>query len=234
MLLLLACVIHDQTVDQTFEVSDSIDAILVSSDAGNVTVVAGNGPGVSLTTTSHWVGNDPACPEISVDRTGTTLQLRGSCPDLTIGCSVDWQLEVAPGITLEVESGAGDLVFRELSGTITAQTDAGDIMAESLSGKAILESAAGDINGLSLSASDFGATTAAGDISLTFTDSSTASIRAESSAGDIFIAVPSGAWNLDLWTAAGDVQTFNVEDVAEAGRSLKANSGAGDIQVTGG
>lgn len=232
MLFFLGCVLHETSSEQTFVVEDPVAAVLLDSEAGDITVTAGTGPGISLSTVSRWAGGEDACPNLQMDKVGDTVSLQSTCPPLSLGCSVDWTIEVAENATIELKTAAGDILISNLNGQVTATSNAGDITVEQLGGVVSLESSAGDISGLNLQSADFTANTSAGDISLTFAVAT--QIAAESGAGDIFVAVPEGAWNLDIWSGAGDVNLFNVEDQPGAERSLQANTGAGDIQVTGG
>ena len=114
-------------------------------------------------------------------------------------------------------------------------SDLGDLTLRDLAGEAQLATSSGSIDGDGLSSPTMDASTDSGDVRLVFAaDAATTDLLAFSGSGDVALTTPSGAWDLDVWTASGEVSLFGVEDDSAAGRHLTAHSTSGDIEVVGG
>ncbi|WP_189234587.1 DUF4097 family beta strand repeat-containing protein [Planomonospora parontospora] len=194
----------------SYDVTDEVLVLSVDAEAGDIVVNESGRSGISVTETLHW-SNDKPRTEHSVD--GGTLTLKYTCPSgfSLGGCSVDYKVEVPKGLRIRVETGAGDITLRSLTGEVEAGSGAGDIEAGGLAGKT------------------FTADTGAGDVEAEFT-AAPDRVDVETGAGDATVRLPKGPYRVDLGSGAGD-ETIQVEQDPSATRTVKVRSGAGDAKV---
>ncbi|MBG0815973.1 DUF4097 family beta strand repeat-containing protein [Planomonospora sp. ID82291] len=210
VLVLSACGIATQQTAVSYDVTDEVLVLSVDAQAGDIVVNESARSGIRVTETLHW-NNDKPKTEHSVD--GGTLTLKYDCPSGfgVVSCSVDYKVEIPKGLRVQIETGAGDITLRSLTGEVEAGSGAGDIEASGLAGKA------------------FVADTGAGDIEAGFT-AAPDRVDVETGAGDATVRLPKGPYRVDVSSGAGD-ETVKVDKDPSAARTVKVSSGAGDAKV---
>jgi hypothetical protein len=165
-------------------------------------------------------------------RVGDTLQLTNDCSHWD-DCAVDWRVVVPARLAVELETGAGDLRVAGLAASLRASTGAGDIALADMHAPALdVDSGAGDIRGQGLHCEQFRGETGLGDLDLDLA-ARPRSVWWSSGAGDVALALPGGAYDLDLETGLGDVTLAGVRRDADADAALRLHTGLGDIGIAG-
>jgi hypothetical protein len=235
-LLLSACiVVHEQSDEDSFETTDAISALVLQADAGNVTIDACDAEGATVTHALKWTGPDDARPQADAVVTGETLDVTSDCQDLNLFCEVTWTITLPASAALDVRLDAGNIAVTGIGGDANLELAAGDTDLAGLSGNVTLTSDAGNLHGTDLATPTFAATIDAGDATLGFTPAAPlVDLDVEGQSGDLSLSVPGGAWDLDVWTASGELAVFGVDDAPTAERHLTVHASAGDIDVVGG
>ncbi|MGW5242262.1 DUF4097 family beta strand repeat-containing protein [Monashia sp. NPDC004114] len=151
--------------------------------------------------------------------------------------SVDVEVDLPVGSTVDVKTGSGDVEATGLLGEVRAATGSGDLSFDEVA-SADVKSGSGDIALRSTSA-DANVRTGSGDITVGSAGGrldlvsgsgdielrrSDASVRGKTGSGDLRIGASSG--DLDLMTGTGDVVLSAVH-----GGQIKAKTGTGDVTV---
>jgi hypothetical protein len=175
-------------------------------------------------------------PGRSAERTGGGgLRLSSSCPGFFGGqCSVDYEIRVPAGTTVNVSASAGDVSAEDLKTTqpLELHTSAGDVSATGVSAPSIeLSSSSGDVQARRLSGDRIELDSSAGDVVASL-ETPAEQLLAHSSAGDVELLVPDAVYRVDATSSAGDADADNVRTDPESPRSITAHSSAGDVRVT--
>ncbi|GAA3151194.1 hypothetical protein GCM10010466_47890 [Planomonospora alba] len=194
----------------SYEVPDKVLVLSMDVEAGDVVVSESGRSGIKVTETLRWSDDKPET-EHRVE--GGTLTLEYRCPTGfgLVHCSVDYKVEVPKGVRVKVQSGAGDVTLRSLTGGVEAGTGAGDIDASGLAGK------------------EFVADSGAGDVEAGFA-AAPERVEVETGAGDATVRLPQGAYRVTAESGAGD-ETVKVQDDPSAPRTVRVSTGAGDAKV---
>ena len=138
------------------------------------------------------------------------------------------QIPTAVSTTLSIETRAADIAVRDIRGSVMAATAFGDLELANLTGAVQASTSSGNIEADNVQAG-FGKVvlrTEFGDVRLNVVRA--ASVRAESSSGDIVLArvEAGGAGGLTARTNFGDVRLSNT-----IGNPITAGSDSGDVDV---
>jgi hypothetical protein len=216
-LLLLAGTVTGHAMaknDETGFTSESVRAVVVDQDAGDVTLVPGDSPGqVHVTTSRTWGWQRPTSEHTVEDG---TLTIAADCPAfLNLGpCDVDQRITVPAGITVEIALSAGSI------------TAAADVDVATLD----VRTSAGTIVGDDVKVPDFSAVTNSGDVRASFAGPAPERVTARSSSGDVELTVPETVYRVDADTSSGDVRVGLTND-PQAARRISAHTSSGDVTV---
>lgn len=227
------------SADERHEQLDAgVRTVALDTGSGDVTIRTRDQARTSLTTrvdTWAWTRPDP-----THRRDGATLVLTG-CGN---GCEVDYELVVPRGTAIEGETGSGDVTVvgaaatdvavgsgdvevREVPGTVVVDTGSGEIRLADVSGPSTLHTSSGSIRG-DLLRGRVEASTSSGDIVLDLARPQ--HVRAETSSGDVELAVPAGRYQID--DSGGDGRgDIEVTDDPNARYTLELTTSSGDIAV---
>jgi Toastrack DUF4097 len=220
-----------------------IDASVVRLDVGSGSVTVRRGPvdRIALATRS-WSWRDPGT---SWTRDGDALQLNGC----GWGCSIDYDLVVPAGTRVEgksgsgsvhvqgasavdVEVGSGSIDVRDVAGAVHASTSSGSVVLDRVTGPATAHSSSGSVSGTEL-AGPVDATTSSGSVRVDLTRPQ--SVRAETSSGDVSVAVPPGRYRISINSSHSAADRYPAGVVADSSArysvDLRTSSGAAAVRA---
>lgn len=210
-------------------VSEHCGTVAIQLDAGDVSVVRADVADVQISWGSTGIADAPSV-SATVDEDGV-LWLTGDCSQ-GLSCGVDVALLVPSGVSLDVQTGSGDVVLSGTNGGARVETGSGDIALVCVSGELDLHTGAGDIAGSCLQSEVVTAHTGSGDVALGWTGPVwDAQITAGS--GDVVLSVPLGAYDLDLATGSGDLVLIGITPDETADAHLAVTTSSGDVVVSG-
>ncbi len=225
----------------------NVKTIRLDSSSGGVTLRGGSGLAVTGTRKEVRSFTKPSVRETLTDG---VLTLRNRCSNfISVNCEVSYTLTVPKDVRIEGKTSGGSIRLTEIDGDVNVNSSAGGITAEKTTGSLRLDSSAGSVRvdtasgSLNLSSSAGGVTvtnstsktvkadSSAGDVNLTLV-SEPMTIDADSSAGDVRIVVPTGssAYAIDASTSAGDT-AVKVKTDPSSKRTMKVRSSAGNVSI---
>jgi len=207
---------------------EGIEAIDVDASSGEVLLTGTSGDEVRIEArVEHGLWRT----KVRIERDGTTLRARSSCPPFPGRCGVRYTVEVPRGVRVVARSDNGDVRARDLRGPAVLESSNGEVQAANLSGPALLTSSNGDVTAAGMQGESIEARSDNGAVSVDVVEAPDRLV-AESDNGDVDVAVPDDgtAYALDLFTdngtASGDIRTDPGAD-----RSLRIRSDNGDVSV---
>jgi hypothetical protein len=208
-----ACSAGPTTADeQSYEINERVNALVVDGQAAVVTVEAGEGP-VTVTEVYRYADDRP---RTSHRLDGATLRLTDTgCQNDEWRCEVEFRVRVPSATTATVTAKAGAVKVNGLTGNVTVTTEAGAIEANGLAGDEVT------------------ITTQAGAASLEFVEAPTL-VKASTQLGAVDVRLPSGtAYAVDVATTVGTSDVSVRRDAASAHRiQLKTEVGAIRVENT--
>ncbi|MFD0884395.1 DUF4097 family beta strand repeat-containing protein [Streptosporangium algeriense] len=194
----------------TYTVGGGLTALEAYVGAGDI-VISETGQGeVRVTETRHWSGDERNSPKTEHPVAGGTLTLRYDCP-ASSNCSVDYRLDIPKGLAVTLESAAGDITMRSLTGEVNATAGTGGIEGNGLGGRSLV------------------ATTGAGEVKVRFA-AAPGHVEVETGTGDATVRLPQGSYNVTADTGVGE-EVVKVTDDPASPNSVSVRTGAGDAKV---
>ncbi|MGJ6960780.1 DUF4097 family beta strand repeat-containing protein [Streptosporangium sp. G11] len=190
----------------SYDVTGKLTTLDAATGSGDIVVTESDRQAVRVTETLHWRGDKPAT-EHPVD--GGKLTLREGCDGMS--CSVDYKVEIPPGLTAKLDTGSGTITLRGLTGEVNAVSGSGDIEAGGLISKR------------------FTADTGSGDIEAKFS-AAPEGVRIETGSGDVVAYLPKGGYDVTAETGSGE-ETVKVTDDPSSPRKVTLKTGSGDAEV---
>jgi len=200
------------TDEQSYQISEQINALVVDGRAAAVTIDTGDGP-VTVTEVYHYRDDRPATTH-QVD--GSTLKLTDTgCRNDNLRCDVEFRIRVPSPTTATVTAQAGAVKVTGLSGNVTVTTDAGAVEANALTGEQVA------------------VTTQAGATSLQFA-TAPKMVKVATQVGAVQVRLPTGtAYAVDVDTNVGGSDVSVQRDAASAHKvQVKAEVGAVKVENT--
>ncbi len=240
------------TLEQAdFVVSEEVERIVLTVDAGSVEILAVPGNTIEV---QRELAYDDERPRVEHTITGGVLEIEADCPGsfFLIGssCSVDHLLRVPAAVDVQIDSGSGSvrvsglegvvvantgsgaIELVGLSGRVTAETGSGGIVLERVAATADVSTGSGSIRATAGESVQFAARTGSGSMNLEFA-SAPDDVELETGSGSVTIGVPSGSYRLDLDTSSGSTNFTGITDDASSPRSIQATTGSGSIRISG-
>ncbi|MEV4093110.1 DUF4097 family beta strand repeat-containing protein [Streptosporangium saharense] len=194
----------------SYTVGGDLTALEAYTNAGDVVVTETGQREVRVTETRHWNGDEKNSPKTEHPVADGTLTLRYDC-QRSSHCSVDYRIEIPKGLAVTLESTAGDLTLRALTGEVNATATSGDIEGNDLGAKNLV------------------ATTGAGDVEVRFAAVPTR-VEVETGAGGATVRLPQGGYNVTADTGVGE-ETVKVTNDPASPNVVSVRTGAGDAKV---
>jgi hypothetical protein len=195
-----------KTEEQTYQIAEPIDALVVDARAAAVTIESGDGP-VTVTETYHLVGDRPATSH-RVD--GSTLQLTDTgCRNDDVRCGVEFRVHLPAAARAEITAQAGAVKVTGLMGDVAVTTQAGTVEGRALGGGDVVIS------------------TQAGAANLEFARVPS-TVRASTELGAVEVGLPGGAsYAVDVQTTVGSSDVSVRRDAASPHKvEVRTNVGA--------
>ena len=212
-----------EQVAETFEVGESA-YLEISNFAGNVTVRAGQDNLIRVVATkrasSSSALNDVA---VSMSEQGDRVVVRTKKTDNWPSARVDLEITAPAGTELDLNTGAGNLAFRDMTGSIRAHSGAGDVDARGAAGPIQLGTGAGSVRYEGTPSGTCRFETGAGDINLRLPANP-----------DVRVDVGTGLGSINMgYRVDGQTSMRNVEGVIGDGSQgyIYAHTGIGSISV---
>ncbi|MET8234389.1 DUF4097 family beta strand repeat-containing protein [Micromonospora sp. NPDC005298] len=204
-------------------------------------VVRGTGPAgeARIKRVVRYQGGEP---KARYEIKGSELILDSDCGNR---CSVSYEVTVPEGVTVQGESGSGDVELSKIgtvdlrlgsgdvritgaTGAVGVETGSGNIEVSEASGAVRLRAGSGDITARRLG----GSTDAeAGSGNVTVELDTPAAARAHASSGDVTLLVPQGSYQVRSSTGSGDAKVTVADDPA-ASLVLDGSAGSGNVTIS--
>jgi Putative adhesin len=185
-----------------------------------------------------------ADPDQSYRLDGSVLHLNTDCG---MNCSVSYQIEAPPGVTVtgtlssgdvgltdvaaaDVTVTSGDVNVHRATGPVKIKATSGDIDVIGAAGPVSLQATSGNLRAVDIAGGPVSARATSGDVQLKI-DKAT-SVTAEATSGDVQLLVPGGAYQVHARAGSGDTNVGGgiVTDPASK-NVLDLTAGSGDVTV---
>ena len=205
------------TTTKTLVVS-GMPSLVITDDAGNVTIQQGGGNRVTVQVTKHAWGVSDAVAKgvlnstvVDVSQSGNTItvttQFSGSARH-----SVDLMITVPAEANADVHLGAGNIDARQVTGAVSLDAGAGNVTADAVTfaGTSRLHTGAGNVtvDGAIASGAAVDVLVGAGNATLTLPSNTPAHLTASTGVGNMTIAgwqIPVSGIGITGHTASGDL-----------------------------
>ncbi|MFG3439848.1 DUF4097 family beta strand repeat-containing protein [Nonomuraea sp. NPDC047897] len=191
----------------SYDVTEKVAALRVEPGSGDAVITEYDGTAVRVTETLRWRNTKPDAEHVVESG---TLRLSYKCAD-SMGCHVDYKVQVPKGLTVDVDSGSGNVTLRSLSGPLTLTMGSGDVDGAGLTGKRLT------------------AELGSGDMELKYA-APPDDARLEAGSGNIVLRMPGGPYAVTTELGSGDA-TVSVGRDDAAPRKVTITSGSGDVKV---
>jgi hypothetical protein len=218
-----------ETSVHTYAIDGPVREIVVTSESGDVRLVAG-GSGVQVRETQRYVSQRP---ELGREVRDGVLRLDSHCARFVLRCSADLRVAVPAGVAVSVDAHSGDVHADGVDvRDAHLRSDSGDIDLDLL-GTQSLVWAHTDSGRVAVSARDAVAIDAQSDSGDVRVDArgGVRRVVAHTDSGDVAVSVPGGRYAIDAATDSGDVEVQGVSRDAAAPRTIQARTDSGDVAV---
>jgi Putative adhesin len=213
---------------------DTVQSVDVSSSAGDVRVIGGEGPGTVVDAVTEFGSQRPAHSE---KVQGDQLVIRGgSCrPLVSSQCSVNFSIRIPRSVPVTAASGGGDIAVSDISnvgGDVDLSSSGGDVQLDGASTKKVrMHSSGGDVTARGLVGESVHATSDGGDVSLSFA-AGPVHVAADTSGGSVEIEIPRtpDAYRVDASSSGGDV-VVQIRTDPGSSHVIRAFSSGGDVSI---
>jgi len=206
---------EEKTVEKSFSGIKSID---LSTASGDCIIKKGSGDAVQVVVT-YTYDDDDYTPKM--DKSGSRLKLEEKFHANNTRGSSKWELTVPDGLSIEFNSGSGDLSLSDLKGEIDFSTGSGDAHIENFDGELKCNSGSGDFE-LKNIKGEAKVNSGSGDHHIS---DSELYAKANTGSGDIEVNDSKGGYKLN--TGSGDVEAGRIT-LSEEGNF---NTGSGDVEI---
>jgi len=256
VLFCLAALVVAQPFDAADEVvlnfsPDSVTAIALELDAGNIQLSAGEGA-ITVRVARHCQADEEESAQQGLETITVGSELNDDELDVTVelpeelpGCDAAVTISAPAGTAVSLSTETGNVTVYGMTAGVEATTQAGAIRLTNTGGRAELETGSGEVN-VSTHAGGILARTGTGSITCTITAvDERETVTLETAAGAVTLRLPADvSAHIDAATQAGTVSVYGFEaiwdtetDKAVVGTVLYGDtevmvrSGAGNISI---
>jgi hypothetical protein len=184
-------------------------------------------------------------PGRSYQLEGTVLHLNTDCG---IHCSVSYQIEAPPGVTVtgtlssgdvrltgtgaaDVTVTSGDVMVDGATGAVKVTATSGDISVVGAKGPVTLQATSGNLRAVDVAGGPVSAKVTSGDVVIKINTAT--SVTAEANSGDVQVMVPGGGYQVHAQAGSGDTNIGSGINADGASKNvLDLRAGSGDVTVT--
>jgi DUF4097 and DUF4098 domain-containing protein YvlB len=216
-----------------------ITDIQIEGTSGDVTVRTGKATETSIKRIIRRASGDPG---ESYRLDGSTLMIDTSCGN---NCSVSYEIVAPAGVKVggELRSGdiqldsvadtdikltSGDITVMNATGPVKLRATSGDVRVVNAKSTVDIQSTSGDINAMDITGA-MNLRVTSGDINAVL--SAPASVTAQTTSGDVRLAVPSGSYRILTSAGAGDTEVQGLTSDPDAKNVLDLRTANGDAMV---
>jgi DUF4097 and DUF4098 domain-containing protein YvlB len=210
-------------IEKRFETTGPIN-LKVEQLVGDVKLTVTDEPVTTVRLIPHGRSGEELAERYTVEARGNDVVVLAPKKEGFLGLgifkgSVDVEVDLAAGSTVDTRTGSGDIEGRGRLGDVQAATGSGDIAFDQL-GDAELKSGSGDVS-VGQASGRLDLTSGSGDIAIRRAD---AEVRAKTGSGDVVVSTSIA--DVELMTGTGDVKLGAVH-----GGAVKARTGTGDVSI---
>jgi hypothetical protein len=221
---------------KTLEVDDGPVNLIVNDDAGDVTVIGGDGDTVEIQVIKTGNADTLARAEIDLDNIKYTIEQDDNQITITYKISkattnnidtVDFIITVPGETAVDIETGFGEISVSHIVGNATLVNEFGDVSAENIEGGLSVNSKSGTMKFAAIEAVGQDIEIDSGFGSVTVEQMSGGNITITSSSGNITLTNVRATGNLNTNTEFGDISYEN-----GSAASLGVESKSGKVSLT--
>jgi Putative adhesin len=217
------------TAERTFTMTPVSSRLTIETTTGAVRLTSTHEHAVRVHRKAIHGWREPVIEE-RLD--GSAATLRGTCPAVFArGCTVDYDIAVPDGFTVDVRSGSGELDIRGIrvqhlrTDVSSARTSLVDV-----AGPMELRSSSGSVTAMRLNSADVKAEVSSGSTSLDFATAPSA-VTVSASSGNVTLRLPvDGPYRVRAETSSGTKQ-IGVPDHCTSPRAVTVTANSGNIAV---
>jgi Putative adhesin len=164
---------------------------------------------------------------------GDTLELDADCPAIANFCSLDYDIQVPIGISVEVHASAGGVRVSNVSGPLDLSSSGGGVRVEGAAGDLDLRSSGGGVTAIGLESEVVDASSSGGGVRLEFV-TPPRTVNASSTGGGVTVEVPrtNAFYNVDASSSGGSVTVDEALRInSESDRVINVHSSGGSVTV---
>jgi hypothetical protein len=218
---------HESRVETASFAAGDLTALDVRNSAGPVRIVGTDTDEVTVVAEVH---DGLRATGFSQEVVGSTLELRGSCPNFgSDWCRVDYEITIPRSLDVLVHADDGTIDVRDVDGTVDVDGDNGSIELSGLAGIVLASNDDGRIEGLALRASHVEATNDNGRVTLVFSEPPT-TVIADTDNGSLEVVVPDTGetYAVDMETDNGD-EDNTIPTAPDSSRTITLQTDNGSI-----
>jgi DUF4097 and DUF4098 domain-containing protein YvlB len=212
---------------RTSTISQEIDKVVVTNDAGSVKVRPG--APTKVVAARHW---SVAEPTVAISVQDRVLTIDSECPDIALNdCRVELTLWLPKEIELDAHVSAGSIDVANLIGDEALETSAGSITVTNVTANWIeAASSAGSVDLIRVNATHIYASSSSGSVDVDDVRMPKL-LTAETSAGSVDVAVPAGTYAISARSNAGSARIRGLTNNPSAPNKIVARTSSGSVDV---
>ena len=208
------------------EFDEIISHVSADADSANIVVSTTDSPETTVEVDIEYWGREP---DFDAWIDGTTLRIELDCHP---SCHGDVLLLVPQAVSLDADTGSGNVGVSDIEGSIKASTGSGNISIENAFGDLDLETGSGNITGTNLVSNNCYADTGSGNVKLSY-DEIPSDIDMGTGSGNIKLSVPYGSYDVQLDTGSGNTSIEGLVDDPGSPNVIRGDTGSGNIAIQG-
>jgi hypothetical protein len=226
--LLVGCI--ESSSHESFEIPEPVEHVVVRVDTGEVRVSG------SDSITGARVDVELNCrtvvPGYEVRAADGTLRVALDADTDASACTGRFAIVVPRQASLDLRTGAGDVVVADLRGNVSVVTYDGSVTLANVAGPLEVTVPAGDVVGDGIGSTATTVTVGAGNVRLAH---AAAPVQVDLAVimGDVEVTVPAGAYDIEAEAISGTVHVSGIDELHEAPNGIRLGTERGDITVTG-
>lgn len=213
--------------DETFPLDPDTIAVTIRAETGNIsaTRVETGAPRI----VAHIEGRRANVRHDVVDG---QHELTVDCPPAAVYCSVDFELILPVGLTVDLATESGDVTIDDLDvKSMILDAGSGDLDVRGVRSDALeLVAGSGNVSCTDSEAEQMEGSSGSGDVTLELVGPP-AYVSATSGSGNVTVFLPPGPYDVTTHSDSGQTRVSGIEPEPGASSVVVAKSGSGDVDV---